>query len=70
MFYRSYTLANRKQNNNNNNNTLSVYKKNRLKIVENSAKNILGVFCLFACLFIFRNCLQKKKKNKSITHRK
>lgn len=52
MFYSSYISNNRKEKKN----TPSIHKKNRLElIVENSAKNILGCFCLLACfnLFIF-----------------
>lgn len=49
MFYSSYISNNRKEKN-----TPSIHKKNRLELtVENSAKNILGCFCLLACLFIF-----------------
>lgn len=59
MFYSSYISNNRKEKN-----TPSIHKKNRLElIVENSAKNILGCFCLLACLFYFLEIVYKNKKN-------
>lgn len=61
MFYSSYISNNRKEKKN----TLSIHKKNRLElIVENSAKNILGCFCLLACLSVcFLEIVYKNKKN-------
>lgn len=62
MFYSSYISNNRKERKKN---TPSIHKKNRLElIVENSAKNILGCFCLLACLSVyFLEIVYKNKKN-------
>lgn len=67
MFYSSYIINNRKGKNN----TPSIHKKNRLElIVENSAKNILGCFCLLACHFLEIVYKNKKKFKTSLKHRK